>query len=156
MKKIVIVLIFVCCYGVFGEPAAGFDNFVDFTITLKDLDSVAKSGNFEKIKNKYLILDGALTEYSVKENTETSYSVEIELIDGEWVGVTGVFMYRCLVVFRGNDYKAVFPERRRATPAPEEIPINSNLIIVAKIKELRTVGNRVIPVLDGYYLRVRK
>jgi hypothetical protein len=155
MKKITIILIFIT-YSAFTEPAPGFDGIVDFKITLKELDSIAKSSNFQKLKDKYIILDGSLTEYTVKENSDTKYLVEIELIDGEWAGVSNVFMYKCLILLKGEEYKKLFPERRRTTPAPGEIPINSNLIIVAKIKEIRLVENNPVPVLDGYYIRVRK
>lgn len=156
MAKRIFILFIVCCSAAFANPAPGFDNYVDFEISMKELNSHVKRGDLDSIKNKYLILDGSFASYNVIDNKENSYSVEIELINGEWKGVSDVFIYRCIVIFSGKEYAAQFPARRKSTPDPNEIPINSGLIIVAKLKETRNFDGAVVPVLDGYYLRIYK
>jgi len=156
MTKRIFILFILCCSAVFADPAPGFDNFVNFEISIKELNSHAKSGNLDSIKSKYFILDGSFSAYNVIDNKESTYTVEIELINGEWKGVSNVVMYRAIVIFKGKNYQAHFPERRRSNPDPAEIPINSGLIVVAKLKETRIFEGEVIPVLDGYYLRVYK
>ena len=156
MTKRIIILFIFCCGVVFADPAPGFDNQVNFEISIKELNSYAKNGNLDSIKNKYFILDGSFSAFSVVDNKESSYTIEIELINGEWKDVSSVVMYRAIVIFSGKKYQAMFPERRRSTPDPAEIPINSGLIVVAKLKGTRNFEGEVIPVLEGYYLRVYK
>jgi len=156
MAKRIFILFILCCSAVFADPAPGFDNYVNFEVSIKELYSHAKSGNLDSIKNKYFILDSSFSAYNIIDNKESTYTVEIELINGEWKGVSNVVMYKAIVIFKGKNYQAQFPERRRSTPDPAEIPINSGLIVVAKLKETRNFQGEVIPVLDGYYLRVYK
>ena len=156
MAKAIFILFLACCSALFADPAPGFDNFVNFDISMKELNSHVKSGNLDLLKNKYFILDGSFAAYNVIDNKESSYTVEIELINGEWKGVSNVIMYRAIVIFSGKQYQARFPERRRSTPDPSEIPINSGIIVVAKLKETRKFEGEVVPVLTGYYIRVYK
>jgi len=139
-----------------AQEAPGFDNVVNFNISLKDLDALVKNNKLKSIGDKYIILDGAVSEYMVTDKDEDSYTVEIVLVNGEWAGISDVYIYRSIIVFKGPEFKDKFPERRRSTPGPEEIPVNSGLIVVAKFSEVRNEGGMVIPVLDGKYLRVYK
>jgi hypothetical protein len=156
MAKIIFILFLVCCSAVFANPAPGFDNYVNFEISMKELDSHVKTGNLDLLKSKYFILNGSFVAYNVVDNNESSYTVEIELISGEWKDASNVLLYRTIVVFSGKEYQAMFPERRRSAPGPAEIPMNSGLIVVAKLKEIRDFDGDVVPVLQGYYFRVYK
>ncbi len=156
MIKRIFILLIVCGGVAFGNPAPGFDNYVDFDISIKELNSHVKRGDLNSIKNRYLVLDGSFAAYNVIDAKESAYTVEIELINGEWKGVSDVFIYRAIIVFSGKEYQAKFPARRKSTPDPAEIPINSGLIVVAKLKEARNFDGVVVPVLDGYYLRIYK
>ena len=157
IKRIFILFIIFCSYNaLFADPAPGFDNYVDFEISMKELDSHVKSGNLDSIKNKYLILNGSFVGFSVVDNNASTFTVEIELINGEWQGITDVFMYRAIIIFSGREYQAMFPEGRRSSSASSEVQTNSGLIVVARLKETRVFEGEVIPVLYGYYLRVFK
>ena len=156
MSKAIFILFIVCCSALFANPAPGFDNSVNFEISMKELNSHVKNGNLAAIKSKYVILDGSFASYNVVDNKESSYTVEIELINGEWNGVSNVFMYRAIIIFSGKEYQARFPARRSSIPGASEIPINSGLIVVAKLKETRNFEGQAVPVLEGYYLRVYK
>ncbi len=159
MKKILLLffVLFVFSIGYLaGEPAPGFDNYVDFGISMKELDALVKNGNLKAAVGKYLILNGSISGYTVTDKDESSYSVEVELVNGEWSGVSDVFIYRSIIVFKGKEYLSRFPAKRKSTPDPGEIPINSGLIVVAKVKDTRNESGRIIPVLEGSYLRVYK
>ncbi len=156
MKKSLIVFLVLACFSVVflaAEEAPGFDNYVDFSISLRELDRIAEKGLTGRLENKYLILDGSVSEYQVVDKNEASYTVEVELVSGEWDGVTDVYIYRCIVVFKGKKYMEMFPERRRSVPGPQEVALNSGIVAVAKLKEVRRSGKDSTPVLDGFYLR---
>lgn len=145
------ILLFIAGIAV-ALPAPRFDQVVDFEISIKELDKLIKAGQSSKVADKYLILNGSLSGYTVTDTEKNSYTVELELINGEWEGVSDVFIYRCKVIFSGEEYRVKFPARRRSVPGPGEIALNSGLIVVAKLKEIKDG----IAVLDGYYLREYK
>lgn len=142
------VLLFIAGFAI-ALPAPGFDQIIDFDISIKELDKLIKEGQPSKITGKYLILNGSLSGYTVTDKEKNSYTVELELINGEWEGVSDVFIYRCKVIFSGEEYSVKFPAKRRSTLEPGEIALNSGLIVVAKQREIRDG----VAVLDGYYLR---
>ena len=139
-----------------SNPAPGFDDVVDFSISLKELDEITRNRNFEKLEDVYLIINGSVSSYIVVDSEPETYTVELELIDGEWAGMSDVFLYRCLVEFSGPEYAKKFPERRRASPGPGEVPLNTGIIVVARFLEPVMEGDSLLPLLQGYYLRTFK
>ncbi|MCL2295381.1 MAG: hypothetical protein FWC36_11065 [Spirochaetes bacterium] len=151
------IILFICCSSaLFAGSAPGFDNYVNFGISMRELTAHVQSGDLGPVRNRYLILNGSFVSFTVIDNTPATYTVEIELIDGEWVGVSDVLIFRAIIVFSGREFQAMFPERRRGAPGPMEIALNSGLIVVARLKETREHRGEVIPVLYGYHLRVFK
>ncbi|MDX9799902.1 MAG: hypothetical protein RBT69_01050 [Spirochaetia bacterium] len=157
-KNLLFLFIIFISYSVSitAQDADGFDKVVNFDVSLKELDTLAKNNKLKSLGEKYLVLNGAVSEYMVTDAEDESYTVEVVLVNGEWSGVSDVFIYRSIIVFKGAEYKEKFPARRRSTPSPGEIPVNTGLIVVAKFAEVRNEGGMVLPVLDGRYLRVYK
>ena len=151
-----LVLIFTASGAVFASPAPDFDRISDFSITLKKLTEMAAEGDISLVKGKYLILDGALSSYTVINKDPDNYTVELLLVNGEWEGVSDVHIFRSVVIVKGKEYIKKFPARRSKRNAGELIPLNSGLIIVARLNNVINMGNTAVPVLDGYYLRLFK
>ena len=159
MKKqvfMVAVVFLLCAAFLYSSPAPGFDNVADFSISLKELDGMAEKRDFNALEDVYLIINGAVASYIVTDSEPDTYTVEVELIDGEWIGVSDVFLYRSIVVFQGPEYVQKFPARRRSTPGPGEISVNSGIVVVARCLDAVNDGDTVIPVLEGYKLRTYK
>ena len=69
IKRIFILFIIFCsCSILFADQAPGFDNYVDFAISMRELDSHVKNGNLDSLKNKYLILNGSFVGFNVIDN----------------------------------------------------------------------------------------
>ena len=149
-------MIFISSGILSASPAPDFDKTADFSITLKKLSSLAADGDISSVKGKYLILDGALSSYTVINKDPDNYTVELLLVNGEWEGVSDVHIFRTVVVVKGKEYAEKFPARRRKKESGQEIPVNSGLIVVAKLNNVIAMGSASVPVLDGYYLRVIK
>lgn len=158
MKRAFIISLLVVVFfntGVlFAAPAPDFDRIADFSITLKKLNKMASENDFSEIKGRYLVLDGALSSFSVIDKDPDNYTVELLLVNGEWEGVSDVHIFRSVVRLKGKEYVNMFPARRKKRGAENEIPLNSGLIILAKLNNVINMGNVAVPVLDGYYLRV--
>ena len=160
MKKFFIlsflVMIFISSGFLSASPAPDFDKTSDFSITLKKLSHLAADGDISSVKGKYLILDGALSSYTVIDKDPDNYTVELLLVNGELEGVSDVHIFRSVVIVKGEEFAEKFPARVRKNGTGLEIPLNSGLIVVAKLNNVITMGNTAVPVLDGYYLRVFK
>ena len=150
------VMIFIVSGAVYSSPAPDFDKVADFSITLKALNSMAAENKLSELKDRYFILDGALSSFTVIDKDPENYTVELLLVNGEWEGVSDVHIFRSVVVVKGKEYVKKFPARRSKNGTGQEIPLNSGLIIVAKLNNIINMGNVSVPVLDGYYIRVFK
>ena len=160
MKKACIfsflIIIFITSGVVYASPAPDFDKVADFSMTLKKLNSLASQNKLDEVKDKYFILDGALSSYTVIDKDKDNYTVELLLVNGEWEGVSDVHIFRTVILVKGEEYAEKFPARRRRKGTGREIPLNSGLIVIAKLNNVITMNNTAVPVLDGYYLRVFK
>ena len=160
MKKFFIgsflVMIFITSGILSASPAPDFDKTADFSITLKNLSKMAAEGDISSVKGKYLILDGALSSFTVIDKDPENYTVELLLVNGEWEGVSDVHIFRTVVIVKGKEYADKFPARRQKKGEDLEIPLNSGLLVVAKLNNVITMGSTAVPVLDGYYIRVIK
>ncbi len=150
-----LVIFFIISGFVSASPVSDFDKIADFSITLKKLNKMAAENRLSSLEDKYLILDGALSSYTVIDNDPDNYTVELIIVNGEWEGVSDVHIFRSVVVVKGSEYEDKFPARRKKN-AEDEIPLNSGLIIIAKLNNVISMNNTSVPVLDGYYLRVFK
>jgi hypothetical protein len=149
-----LVMVFFNTGALFAAPAPDFDKIADFSITLKKLNKMASENDLSGIKGRYLVLDGALSSFSVIDKDPENYTVELLLVNGEWEGVSYVHIFRSVIRLKGKEYVNMFPARRKKRGTGSEIPLNSGLIILAKLNNVINMGSVAVPVLDGYYLRV--
>ncbi len=150
-------LFFIFSAYISASPLVDFDKTTDFSITLKKLAKLAEDGKTASVKGKFLILDGALSSYTVIDKDPGNYTVELLLVNGEWEGVSEVHIFRTVVIVKGKEYAEKFPaKRRRKKSKKTEIPLNSGLIVVGKLNNVINMGEAAVPVIKGYYLRVFK
>lgn len=131
-----------------------FDRIVDFGIALKELHVAASAGTITTTPDSFFIIDGAVASRRVVQSDRESFLGELELVNGEWVGVEEVLLYRCIVQLVGPEFFEAIPARRSRRANPAEIALNTRLLIVGKLTELRILENgQAIPVLQAYYIR---
>lgn len=143
-------------------PAAAFsisktelDRVVDFSVTVKTLDrlDVATARDY-RLDERFLVLDGTVTNIEVIDPDESRYQVVVELVSGEWIGLEEVRSYRCLVLFSGAEFARVFPRRAPRDAGPRVITPNDRVLFVARLLEPVVLeGDQSIWVLEGIYAR---
>ena len=156
-KKAVTALLFsiFCIFPIFSEINENFEEIIDFSITMEDIDAAVSAGREDTLLDgRMIILDGAISAIEIIDPEPETFTAEIELVAGKWLGMSDVQMFSSVVVVSGKEFAARIPVRRRRTPAPDEIQANSHVLVAGKITGFRTFQNgRTAAVLDGFYIR---
>ncbi|HOV64080.1 MAG TPA: hypothetical protein PLG43_09395 [Spirochaetia bacterium] len=152
-KRGCFVLSFLLFLGV-GAFCQEFDRIVDFEKTLKELSIEAAERPVGKVPpGKYLILEGLVSERWVIDPEPQTFIGEIELVGGEWIGVEAVEMWNCIVQFTGPEFASRIPAGRTRKAAPDEIAINSQVLIAGRLVEIRNVNGKNVPVVAATHIR---
>jgi hypothetical protein len=132
-----------------------FNRVVDFTVTIKSLSEVPKEKEAEFLKaSKILLLNGTVASLSFLNPEEDRFSVQVELISGEWEGLEAVKSYRCAVIFQGSQYFRTFPARPPRNPDPSVVaPNNRILAVVRPIRIITGEDGRPLWLLEGFFVR---
>ncbi len=159
MKKRVLLSFLIALLAVSVLPAASVSDFqgvVNFAMTLRDLDILASGGNRDRVDtSRFIIIDGSVTSREVVSGEGEPFVGEIEVIQGEWVSLDNVQMYRCVVRFTGDEFSSLIPARRSRRRSETELQLHSRVLIVGKVAEFRTLADgSVIPVIEGKFVRI--
>lgn len=120
MKRLVIFL--VCIFLVFGflqaqdskPPVGNGSYYVDFSITMRDLSMAAKTQDDGAIPaDRAIILDGDIGTLTIYEDTDQAFVVELELLNGTWIGDEQVELYRTYVICEGSRFRPFFSPQSR-------------------------------------------
>ncbi len=154
-NRILIVLIIMAVMPVFGITIEEFDEIFDFSLTLRDLTEISGIDALsEADSGKFIIISGSVASRAIISSDEQNFIGEIVLVDGTWVGVENVIKYQCIVRFTGLEFSSMIPARRSRRANPDEVVLNSSVLIIGKLAELRTLDNGlIIPVVEGFHLR---
>ncbi len=147
-----VILLF--CGLLFADEIDDFNKVVDFSVTLKTLNKTVSENKDDLLTgSEFIIITGSVATRQVIEKDKENFLGEIEIVQGEWIGVESVKMYKCIVQFSGSQYYSMIPARRSRKINKAEIILNSNVMIAGKFIGVREVDNLKIPVIDGYYIR---
>ena len=158
MNKLVwigIVIIAVGSQGALCDSADEFNRIVDFSITLKALGETLDSSRVSSVdREKLVILHGTVSSIAFLDTKKASYTVQLELVYGEWLGLEEVRSYRGRVTFRGPQYVNRIPRRVPADAGLDVIQGNSRVIVIARVVEpvVTALGERMWQ-LDGIEIR---
>ncbi len=154
-KRLCILALFLnISFFIFGQTIEEFNSLVNFSVTLKELNAASSAGSIDALTDKFLIVSGAVATRKVVDPKKETYLGEIELINGEWVGVEQAIRYRCVLLLKGPEFAAAIPARRSRQANPAEILLNSRIMVLGKVIDLREYDDgSVVPVLQVFYIR---
>jgi len=114
------------------SPGAKKSVSVDFTSTMRELAQAAKTQNDRDIPtDKALILDGDIGTVTIHEDTDASFVVELELLNGIWVGEEQVELYRTYVICEGTQFRSLF-----SAQSPSRLKSGQTIIVLASYEGL--------------------
>jgi hypothetical protein len=142
----------------FAIDAGDFDAVAEFSVTIKTLSQLDEAtAAAYGLMNRFLLLDGTVTNILILDANEESYLVQVELVSGEWIGLDDVRSYSCWVLFSGPRFASVFPARGPRNPPPGIIAANQTVLIVAiPLQIVEIAEGETAWVLEGIYARPLK
>jgi len=152
-RKISFILLFLafllCHQSLPAYSKSDFDKIVEFSTSLNNLEQSAFLEN-----GKLLLLNGTVSNLQFLDKKRDSFKVMVEMVAGEWIGLEEVRSYHCFVLFAGEEFFSVFPNRKPKNPSSEMIFLNDRILLLAKAspstEEMREQG---IWLLEGLHVR---
>ncbi|MFP4363608.1 MAG: hypothetical protein ACLFR1_07035 [Spirochaetia bacterium] len=157
MKKSLILVVLLLCSALFHIYAADIDELqeiMDFTLTLGDLDEIVQNQEYNQLSmDKFYLIQGSIGSIIVAERDPENFLAEIEIVNGEWVGLDEIRMYRCFVQLAGPDFAERFPIRR-SQENENSIQLNQEVFVLVKVIGVAPLedGGEAL-VLQGHYVR---
>ena len=136
-----------------AQTRAEFERIVDFSVTLKTLSDAA-AGRAVLGANRLVLVEGTVSEIVVLDDRPGSWTVRVELMAGEWIGVDEVRGYRCWVTFAGPAYADAFPGEIPDEPAASYVPPHARVLVLGRPASpvVTPLGDRVM-VVEGLAVR---
>jgi len=158
MKKIILLasmFIFLAAGLLVGQTREEWNSLTNFDVTLEELsEMVDRPGALEAVADKILILRGVVETRQVSVNDGENYQAELVIISGRWIGLEEVRMYSVMAILSGQEFVNYVPAGRTRNPHPDEVPLNSDVLLAGKLLGVADYDGRAVPVLDCYGIRV--
>jgi len=154
VQKFLAVTVFVAMsLNVFGQSIQDFEEIVDFDFSIRELSRAAE-GSGGDFPDRLVIIDGTVSARYVLDANRDTYVGQLELVGGEWLGVEEVVTYRCILLLQGTQFANAIPARRSRTKHPDEIDLNSRLLVVGTFLRLFDMEDgTTVPILDAFHIR---
>ena len=146
----------------FWSPAAfcveigDFDEVLDFSVTVKTLSRLDEAtAKAYGLMDRFLLLDGTVTNIMVLDGSEENYLVQVELVSGEWIGLEEVRSYSCWILFSGSHFASIFPARVPRNAPAGVITANDKILVVAiPLQTVEIAEGETAWVLEGIHVRL--
>ncbi|OQY33294.1 MAG: hypothetical protein B6241_08480 [Spirochaetaceae bacterium 4572_59] len=156
MKKMCIFFVLIVTLSLQAQEnySTSPDNF-SFLETIKSLNIDSDTHINDLIENKtWIILDGSLSSITRLSGRNEDYLLEALLVQGEWRGLDQVLKYECKLIFRGNNWKEIVPDKTPRKVKEGMILLNSHVLVLGKVVSFENMENRKIPYLLVEQIRV--
>lgn len=125
---------------------------LQFSLTIKDLNHLSTSQIDEFAeRGDWLLLDGFIAGMTLYSSKDEEYLLDVLLMQGEWMGLEEVKKYDCHLIFQGDKWRDIIPDKTPRKPEEGQILLNDKILVLAQIIGYEEVEGRVLP-----YLMVNK
>lgn len=150
------IFIFGSVWGAFASTEEDFEEVVDFSITLKSLNRLLEDNQAAELdKDRFVIVSGTVSSIAFLDKKKNSYTVQLELVSGEWIELEEVKSYKCRIIFRGPQFYTLIPRRIPKGGATNDMVVESSRVIIIAIvvEPVETEQGEEVWLLDGHYIR---
>ncbi len=153
------VLVFLTLFPAVSQSDMDFHTMVDFNVTLDALCDFVETQDSDVIEsvieqNRIFIITGSIAARQVINPDAETFLGEFDLVSGQWFGVEEVKMYKGILQFTGPRFSAMIPARRSRRANPDEVPLNSFVLVPVRLVGFRENDGITVPVLEGLSLRI--
>lgn len=150
IKKLFILLfLFPATGALFAEP--GYD--VDLSITIRTLDDAERTGKGLPEEGTPVILNGTVLSRSVITPEPENFEGELIIASGEWLESDEIRVSKCAVYLAGVQFSKMIPARRSRRVNPDEITLNSELLVYGKFLGYAETADGTIAVIQAFGVR---
>lgn len=117
-----------------------------FSETIKTLNAASESRIEELMEEEaWFALEGSLSSMTRLSEKGRDYLLEALLVQGEWKGLEAVVKYECILVFQGNVWEGIVPERTPRKVEEGMILLNSHVLVLGRIIGYEKRDGRIVP-----------
>lgn len=152
-NRVIIVLLFLTFFipALLIAEDSVLEN-LQFSMTIKDLNKLSTQEMDDLVeKGDWLLLDGFIAGLTLFSTKDEEYLLDVLLMQGEWMGLEEVKKYDCHLIFKGEEWRDVIPEKAPRKPVEGQILLNAKVLVLAKVLGYESADNRILP-----YLMVEK
>jgi len=148
----------ICFFSFLYNPllsdSAGLESIMDLSISLKEL-SYSDPEFLDTLisSDKYIILEGAVASIIEIERSENNLILDIHLINGEWIGLEKVEVYKCIINISGKEWEDRFPKRKPRELTSNLILQNNQILVIGKVSDYVMENSMLTAVIDAEYIR---
>lgn len=136
-------------------PAREISGTTDLSLTLKELNEKVLLNRISEINpDTILVMRGSVAKRQVINADKETFRGEIELLRGEWVDISRVEDYRCIIIVEGPYFSDTIPARYTRSQQQGEIPLNAEVIFSCRFSGTRRVEGKILPVLKALDYRI--
>ncbi|MBF9015249.1 MULTISPECIES: hypothetical protein [unclassified Oceanispirochaeta] len=154
MKKRLIFILLLLSFlipALLTAEESGLEN-LQFSITIKDLNSLSTRQLDELAeKGDWFLLDGIIAGMTLYSAKDEEYLLDVLLMQGEWIGLEEVRKYDCHLIFQGEQWRDLIPDKTPRKPEEGQILLNAKVLVLAQVLSYERTGDRILP-----YLMVEK
>lgn len=156
MKKILFLTICLFCVSIislFSENSE-LDSIINVNISLKELSN-STPDKLDKIieSEKYIILEGIISSIREIERSENNFIIDLHLLNGEWIGLDKIDVYKCIINVDGKEWENRFPKRAPRESTEELILLNNQVMVIGKVTDYVMDNSILTAVVDAEYIR---
>lgn len=130
------------------------DRIIDLNLSLKEIsNSTPDQLDVIIASEKYVIIKGTVSSITEIERSEDNFILDIHIIDGEWIGLENVEVYKCIVNISGLEWENRFPKRVPREINEEHILLNNSVIVIGKVSDYVLEKGFLLTVINGQYIR---
>lgn len=156
MKKAILltaIVINIMVVSLFSETV-DLNSFINLDISLKELsrsepeflDSIISS-------DKYIIVEGTISSITEIERSENNLILDIHIINGEWIDLEKVEVYKCIINVSGLFWEKRFPKRRPRELTDELVLVNDQIMVIGKVQDYVLDNSSLTAVVNAEHIR---
>ncbi len=149
ISAVFFIFMVLTCFTVAADPAV---NMADLSITIKTLADAVAAGSPPE-PGTQVILNGTAISRMVIEPDPANFTGQIILANGSWINSDQVVMNKCIVLLSGAEFSKTIPVRRSRTVDPEEIVLNSEILIAGYFAGTAETEEGLLPVVVATGIR---
>lgn len=146
--------IFYLLAGTLFSDAVDLKSFINLDISLKELSrSEPEFLDSLILSEKYVVLEGTISSISEIERSENNLILDIHIINGEWIGLEKVEVYKCIINVSGLEWEERFPKRIPRESNDQLVQVNDQIMVIGKVHDYVLDKSSLTAVVNAEYIR---